>query len=157
MFKNAVLIISFFLTSVAPSLVFAAPELTEHLDLTHHYVGFAALGIFILSYLFVMAEEFTHLRKSKPVVLAAGVIWALIAIVYAQHGIDQAVEEAVRHNILEYAELMLFLLVAMTYINSMEERQIFDALRSWLVRKRFTYRQLFWMTGILAFFISPII
>jgi NhaD family Na+/H+ antiporter len=62
----------------------------------------------------------------------------------------------VRHNLLEYAELMLFLLVAMTYINAMEERQVFDALRSWLIRKGFNFRQLFWMTGILAFFISPV-
>jgi len=62
----------------------------------------------------------------------------------------------VRHNLLEYAELMLFLLVAMTYINAMEERQVFDALRSWLIRKGYGFRQLFWMTGILAFFISPV-
>lgn len=34
-----------------------------------------------------MAEEFTHLRKSKPVVLAAGIIWALIASVYVGEGI----------------------------------------------------------------------
>ena len=39
-------------------------------------------------------------------------------------------EAALRHNILEYAELMLFLLVAMTYINAMEERMVFGALRS---------------------------
>jgi len=62
----------------------------------------------------------------------------------------------VRHNILEYAELLLFLLVAMTYINAMGERLVFDALRSWLVRKGFSFRKLFWMTGWLAFFISPI-
>ena len=64
--------------------------------------------------------------------------------------------QAVRHNILEYAELMLFLLAAMTYVNAMEERLVFESLRSWLVRKGFTYRQLFWLTGILAFFISPV-
>ena len=38
----------------------------------------------------------------------------------------------------------------------MEERQVFNALRSWLVRKGFGFRTLFWLTGILAFFISPI-
>ncbi|HBH35361.1 MAG TPA: sodium:proton antiporter, partial [Gammaproteobacteria bacterium] len=65
-------------------------------------------------------------------------------------------EHAVRHNLLEYAELMLFLLVAMTYINAMEERQVFDALRSWLIQKGFGFRQLFWLTGFLAFFISPV-
>ena len=61
-----------------------------------------------------------------------------------------------RHNFLEYAELMLFLLVAMTYINALDERQVFDALRAWLIRKGFGFRALFWMTGTLAFFISPV-
>ncbi|MCP4406657.1 MAG: sodium:proton antiporter [Gammaproteobacteria bacterium] len=103
-----------------------------------------------------MSEEFTHLRKSKPVVLAAGIIWVLVALTYAGHGDTHTAEQAVRHNILEYAELFLFLLVAMTYINAMDERQVFQALRAWLVHKGFTYRKLFWITGTLAFFISPI-
>jgi NhaD family Na+/H+ antiporter len=128
----------------------------ENLDLTNHIVGFAALIIFVVAYGFVMAEEFTHLRKSKPVLLAAGIIWAMIAIVYANHGMPHAAEEAVRHNILEYSELFLFLLVAMTYINALDERLVFDALRAWLVRSGFSYRKLFWLTGVLAFFISPV-
>ncbi len=126
------------------------------IDLTAHWVGPASLIIFFLSYLLVMAEEFTHLRKSKPVMLAAGIIWALIALVYQSHGIDHAVEVAVRHNLEEYAELMLFLLVAMTYINAMDERLVFESLRVWLVRKGLSFRSLFWVTGLLAFFISPI-
>jgi NhaD family Na+/H+ antiporter len=103
-----------------------------------------------------MSEEFTHLRKSKPVILGAGLIWGFIAWEYASHGIPTAAEHAVRHNLLEYAELMLFLLVAMTYINAMEERRVFDALRAWLIRSGFGFRSLFWITGTLAFFISPI-
>lgn len=126
------------------------------LNLVMHPGGFAAIGIFVIAYGFVMAEEMTHLRKSKPVILAAGAIWAIIGTIYAMHGLPHAAEIAVRHNILEYAELFLFLLVAMTYINSMEERRVFEALRSWLVSKGFGYRQLFWITGILSFFISPI-
>jgi len=102
-----------------------------------------------------VTEEFTHLRKSKPVVIAAGIIWLMIGWVYMQHGLSDMAESAVRHNLLEYAELMLFLLVAMTYINSMHERGVFDSLRAWLIRKGFGFRQLFWMTGFLAFFISP--
>lgn len=128
----------------------------ERLDLTLHPVGFVALAVFTLAYGLVMAEEFTHLRKSKPVLLAAGIIWAMIAAVYASHDLPHAAEQAVRHNILEYSELFLFLLVAMTYINSLDERRVFDALRSWLVRSGFSYRQLFWLTGVLAFFISPV-
>ncbi len=36
--------------------------------------------IFALAYLLVVLEEVTHMRKSKPVILAAGMIWTLIAI-----------------------------------------------------------------------------
>jgi NhaD family Na+/H+ antiporter len=145
-----------------PMLIFAAPaamatEVAAHkLSLINHNVGFTAIAIFAIAYLLVMAEEFTHLRKSKPVILAAGIIWAMVAYVYAQHDIPHVVGEAARHNILEFAELMLFLLVAMTYINAMEERLVFESLRSWLTRKGFSYRQLFWLTGVLAFMLSPI-
>ena len=134
----------------------ATGEEAMPLDLTYSGVGFFALIIFVVAYILVVGEEFIHLRKSKPVIIAAGLIWGTIGWVYMQHGMSHLAEAAVRHNLLEYAELMLFLLVAMTYINAMEERQVFDALRSWLVRKGFGFRQLFWMTGILAFFISPI-
>ncbi len=142
--------------SAVPGAVLASTEGAEHIDLTNHAVGITALILFIVAYGFVMAEEFTHLRKSKPVLLAAGIIWAMIAVVYANHGLPHAAEQAIRHNILEYSELLLFLLVAMTYINSMEERLVFDALRAWLVRSGFSYRKLFWLTGVLAFFISPV-
>lgn len=141
---------------LVPDAVLAMEVPAKTLDLTTHTVGYIAIGIFIVAYLLVMAEEFTHLRKSKPVILAAGLIWSLIAYVYASNGMPHAAEIAVRHNLLEYAELMLFLLVAMTYINAMSERQVFDALRTWLINKGYSFRQLFWMTGILAFFISPV-
>jgi NhaD family Na+/H+ antiporter len=134
----------------------AGGETHEPLDLTNSTVGFIAIGIFAFAYLLVMAEEFTHLRKSKPVIIAAGIIWAMIGAVYMNHGMSELAEHAVRHNLLEYAELMLFLLVAMTYINAMEERSVFEALRSWLIQKGFGFRKLFWFTGFLAFFISPV-
>lgn len=133
--------------------IFAA---TGEIDLTSSGVGYFALLIFILAYLLVMAEEKLHLRKSKPVLVAAGIIWMLIGWVYTQEGLSAASEAAFRHTLLEFAELMLFLLVAMTYINALEERRLFDTLRAWMIRKGFNYKTLFWLTGFLAFFISPI-
>ena len=146
---------SLLLTGMAPALV-AAETGHQPLDLTSDVVGWTAVALFVLAYAFVMAEEFTHLRKSKPVILAAGIIWGMIGYVYAAHGMSELAEQAIRHNFLEYAELMLFLLVAMTYINAMDERLIFDALRAWLIKKGFGLRTLFWLTGFLAFFISPV-
>jgi len=126
------------------------------LDLTNHWVGYTAIALFVLAYVLVIMEEQLHLRKSKPVLLAAGLIWILIALAYNSAGDTHSAERAIRHNFLEYAELFFFLLVAMTYINAMLERGVFDALRDWLVLKGFSYRALFWLTGILAFFISPV-
>ena len=140
---------------ILPGLSLAG-EAGDRIDLTQHWVGITALGLFALAYIIVMAEEFIDLRKSKPVVLTAGILWALIAWYYQTQGMPHLVEAAFRHNLLEYAELLLFLLVAMTYINALEERQVFEALRTWLIRKNLSYRALFWATGLLAFLISPI-
>ncbi|NQZ83467.1 MAG: sodium:proton antiporter NhaD [Colwellia sp.] len=136
--------------------VFATNESAMQMNLTEHWVGYVSVVIFVLAYVLVILEEKLHLRKSKPVLLAAGLIWILIAFTYSSIGDHHSAEVAIRHNFLEYAELFFFLLVAMTYINAMLERQVFDALRDWLVLKGFSYKALFWLTGILAFFISPI-
>jgi Na+/H+ antiporter NhaD/arsenite permease-like protein len=88
--------------------------------------------------------------------VAAGLIWTIVALLFAANGDTHTAEHAVRHNLMEYAELFLFLLAAMTYINTMDERGIFNTLRVWLVTRGFSLRQIFWLTGLLAFFISPI-
>lgn len=131
--------------------------ISEWIDLTLHPVGIFSIILFSIAYLIVMCEEFTQLRKSKPVILASGIIWAAIAYQYSVHGIDDLAINAFRHNMLEFAELFLFLLVAMTYVNAMDERQVFTSLRSWLIHKGCSYRLLFWITGGLSFVLSPVI
>jgi Na+/H+ antiporter NhaD/arsenite permease-like protein len=125
------------------------------LDLTADSYGIAALALFLFAYALVIAEEFLQLRKSKPVMTAAGLIWALVGIAYALRGHSGYAEQVLSHNLLEYGELLLFLLVAMTYINTLQEREVFSALRAWLISAGFSLRSLFWLTGLLAFFISP--
>jgi Na+/H+ antiporter NhaD/arsenite permease-like protein len=129
----------------------------ESLGLTGTERGIYTVLIFIIAYGFVMTEEFTHLRKSKPVILAAGIIWANASVLASQAGVSvEDMHKAFEYNLTEYAELMLFLLVAMTYINSMAERNVFEALRSWLVRRQFGYRKLFLITGVITFFLSAV-
>lgn len=132
----------------------AAFAATGTLNLTTSFIGISSLVLFFLAYMLVMAEEKIHLRKSKPVLVAAGIIWVLIAWKYMQAGLPGVAAEAFRHTLLEFSELMLFLLVAMTYINALEERRLFDALRAWMIRRGFSYRSLFWISGVLAFVIS---
>jgi len=126
-------------------------------NLTTNWAGITALVIFIIAYALVITEEFSHLRKSKPVMLAAGVIWAIIGIEYSLTGQEIDLHEPIREYLVEFAELFLFLLAAMTYVNTMNERRIFEALRVWLVGRGFTLRKLFWITGVLSFFLSALI
>src|SRR5215217_2178606 len=118
------------------------------LDLATHWIGYVSLTLFLLAYLLVVSEELTGLWKSKPVTLAAGLIWFLIGSAYTQAGSDDAALTALHHLVLEYAELFLFLLAAMTYVNTMIERNVFGALHSWLIKAGFNYRRLFWITGV---------
>ena len=127
------------------------------MDLTTHWVGAAAILLFVGAYSLVITEEFTHLRKSKPVILAAGIIWALIAYQYAGSEYPDAAAEAVQEYLTEFAQLFLFLLAAMTYVNAMSERNVFLALRFWLAQRGYTFRTMFWITGLLSFFLSPVI
>jgi Na+/H+ antiporter NhaD/arsenite permease-like protein len=95
-------------------------------------------------------------KKPFTCVNPSGIIWVLVAIAYQLHGDTHTAEQLVRHNLLEFAELFLFLLAAMTYINTMEERGVFDVLRVWLVSQGFSLRKIFWITGALSFVMSPI-
>ena len=141
--------------SVLSSPAFAESE-SVSLQLMDHWAAVLSLVFFVVAYALVILEETIHLRKSKPVMVAAGVIWVLVAIAYAQNGQSAVVEELVRHGLLEFVELFLFLLAAMTYINTMDERGVFDVLRARLLAQGFSLRKLFWVTGSIAFFMSPV-
>ena len=127
------------------------------LHATNTTLGLIALGIFIIAYLVVVLEEFLNLRKCKAVLLASGMIWIIVAILAKKQGLSNVAEQTIKQNILEYGELLLFLLSAMTYVNVMIERKVFETLRSWLTNRGFSLRALFWITGTLAFFISPFV
>lgn len=130
-------------------------------DLTATTPALLALLVFAFAYLLVVFEERLHLRKSKPVVLAAGAVWVLVAIAYAGHPEAAALprdhlEQRVLHHVGEYAALFLFLLSAMTYIAAIAAHDVFLAINAWLVSRGFSLRTVFWATGGLAFCISPI-
>lgn len=129
----------------------------QDLDLTGHWAGVLSLIIFVVAYVMVIFEETTHMRKSKPVMLAAGLIWALIGTAYAIAGQSEAAHAHAIEIIEEYGELFLFLIVAITYVNTLEERRAFDVLRMKLVGLGLGYRQLFLLTGILSFFLSSVL
>jgi len=115
------------------------------------------LIVFVLSYLLVIGEEKTRLQKSIPVMAGAGIIWVVLASAAPDYNINhEQIQQAISHDLEEYGSLLLFLMAAMTYINALQGANVFAALRSWLVRKGLSYRQLFWITGLIAFFLSAV-
>ena len=78
-----------------PTAAFAA---AGPIDLTSTTTGLVALVVFTLAYILVMGEEKLHLRKSKPVLVAAGIIWVLIGTSYVANGMPDEAEGAFRHT-----------------------------------------------------------
>jgi Na+/H+ antiporter NhaD/arsenite permease-like protein len=128
----------------------------DQLNLTTHWAGIAALSCFVLAYAVAIAEERLQVRKSVPLLVAAALIWILVGVAFAQNGASATAADAARRTILNFAELLLFLIPAMTFVNTLQERGLFDALRVWLIQRRLSLRALFWVTGALAFVVSPI-
>jgi len=136
----------------------AAAEAGANFHLTGHPVGWFALALFVLAYVAVVLEERIQIAKSKPVMLAAALIWGLIAWQTSDNANGPAAARgAFEAMFLEYAEIFFFLVVAMTYVTAMGERNLFEALRAQLTRRQLSYRALFWITGTIAFFLSPVL
>ena len=126
-------------------------------DLTMTWVGFACLFIFVVGYYFVAAEEKYEIDKAKPALFIGTFMFMLVALYYSLNHLNMdLVHTQAQHLILEIAEIFFFLFVAMTYIESLIHMGVFDRLKYNLVSKGYTYRKLFWVTGIIAFFLSPI-
>ena len=130
-------------------------ELTP--DLTTTWIGIVSFAIFIIGYYFIAAEDKYHINKAKPALFTGAFMFMLIGVYYALNGLDPApLHHEMETLILEIAEIYFFLLVAMTYIETLIERRVFDVMKYKLTSKGYSYRKLFWLTGLLAFFISPV-
>ena len=105
-------------------------------DLTTSWIGVVSFAIFIIGYYFIAAEEKYHINKAKPALFTGAFMFMLIGVYYTINGMDP---EPLHHEmstlILEIAEIYFFLLVAMTYIEVMVDRGVFDVLRKKLIHK----------------------
>jgi Na+/H+ antiporter NhaD/arsenite permease-like protein len=138
-----------FLLAVMPTLAEASPGHTGE------WTGVAALGLFVIACGLVLASAGIDLRRSKAMLLAAGAIWLLVALAYGTQG--GGAGAAVRASLVEVVELFLFVLVLLTCVNAMEERGLFAVLRAQLLATGSSLRAQYWLTGLTAFAIAPLI
>ena len=125
--------------------------------MTHSLVGYVSILIFIIAYLMISFEEKIAMNKAKPALLAGTLIYVLIAWHYVYYGLDMApLHDNMHHLVFEIASIYFFLFVAMTYVESLVERNVFEALKFKLLQKGYDFKKLFWVTGLIAFFLSPV-
>ena len=129
----------------------------EHLNLTHSWIGNLILLFFGTGYYFIATEEKFRLNKAIPAVFVGTLSFFLLGIyLYYTKGDLKLLNKEIKLLTLEIAEIFFFLFVAMTYIETLIERRVFEALRYKILSKKLTYKKIFWLTGLLAFFLSPI-
>ena len=127
------------------------------LDLTQTWAGYFSLVVIVVAYIAAMFEDVTFLRKSKPMLLGASLVWIAILVHYQQIGDTELALRAFKENLQAFFELLLFIMVSMSYLNVMEDMRVFDALRVRLLRLNMGYKSLFWITGIIAFLLSTMV
>lgn len=136
----------------------------------------AVILCFILGYLLIVFEHPLKLDKTVPALLMGAICWALLALgfyngllsVVDSHGhiftLDPAnviyeAEEGFKNTLLHHlgktAEILIFLIGAMTIVEIIDLHRGFEILKSWV--KTRSKKKLLWIIGILAFILSAII
>ncbi|MCR4941385.1 MAG: sodium:proton antiporter NhaD [Campylobacter sp.] len=132
-------------------------EAVEHPDLSTTWMGITCLVIFVVGYFFIAAEEIYHINKAKPAMFIGTFMFMFIGVYMVVNGMDvHSLNNEVNHLILEIAQIVFFLTVAMTYIEALIDRDVFNTLKYNLVSNGYSYKKLFWLTGLIAFFLSPV-
>jgi Na+/H+ antiporter NhaD/arsenite permease-like protein len=129
-------------------------------DLTGEPLSWVIIAALVVAYGTVVWGEGHELKKSIPVLIGAGVIWMLVAAVYrmqGDHALIEVMNEGFDHSLVEIGELTFFLITAMTYVVTMQERNVFEVIRFRMLDAGLSQRAIFWATGAAAFVLSPVL
>ena len=132
--------------------------------------------IFIFGYVGITLEHPLKMDKTVPALLMAAVMWALLAIGFQQGWLDvidghenvfsflgslenEHAEEGfanlLLHHLGKTAEILVFLIGAMTIVEIIDLHRGFDVLKGWVKTK--SKKKLLWIIAILGFILSAII
>ena len=130
--------------------------------------------IFVIGYLLITMEHPLRLDKTVPALIMAALIWAVLAIGFTKgwfnvvNGEGQTFsfltggeaamdgfEGTLLHHLGKTAEILIFLIGAMTIVEIIDLHRGFDVLKRAVKTK--SKRKLLWIIGIIAFFLSAVI
>ncbi len=110
---------------------------------------------FIIGYVAIVLEHPLKLDKTVPALLMGALIWAFISIghldVVGHHGLAP-MEDVLLHHIGKVAEILFFLIGAMTIVELIDLHRGFAVITNRINTTSKT--KMLWLIGILAFFLS---
>ena len=131
---------------------------------------------FILGYITIVFEHPLKLDKTVPALLMAAICWALIALGFHEgilsiidthdhvftfmppdgsHEAEEGFTNIVLHHLGKTAEILIFLIGAMTIVEIIDLHRGFAILKGWVNTR--SKKKLLWIIGILGFILSAII
>ncbi|MEM7187263.1 MAG: sodium:proton antiporter NhaD [Bacteroidota bacterium] len=130
--------------------------------------------IFVIGYLSITLEHPLKLDKTVPALIMAALIWAVLAVGFGKGWFDvidthdrvfsflsggeeahHGFENTLLHHLGKTAEILIFLIGAMTIVEIIDLHRGFEVLKG-AVRTK-SKKKLLWIIGILAFILSAII
>jgi len=122
------------------------------------------LGIFITGYLLITLEHSLKIDKLIPALAMMALLWAVLAIfpieIYhisteLQNKIPSKLKVEMAYHLAHTAEILIFLLGAMTIVEIIDFYNGFEKIKSFIRTK--SKKKLLWIFSILAFILSAII
>jgi len=138
-------------------LRFFVKEVMELFDLTTTWAGIFCLIVFIVGYSIIALEHNFSINKAKPALFIGTLMFITIAVYLKINNLDEHhLHKAIEETIAEVSNIFFFLFVAMIFIQTMIERNVFEFIKAKIISKNLSYKQIFWLTGTMAFCLSPV-
>lgn len=129
----------------------------ESLNLCSTWAGIFCLVIFVAGYFVIALEHNFSINKAKPALFIGTLMFIVIAAYLKISGIDNhQLIVALEKTVDEVSNIFFFLFVAMIFIQTLIERNVFEVIKAKIIQKKLSYKQIFWLTGAMAFFLSPL-
>lgn len=122
------------------------------------------IAIFVLGYLAITLEHTLHVDKLIPALAMMAILWAMIALNHLpvfevnttlKELEPSHIDEILLHHLGKTAEIVIFLLGAMTIVEIIDYFDGFSTIKTFINTQR--KKSLLWIFGVLAFFLSAII
>jgi len=112
----------------------------------------ALIIIFVITYAAITLEHSIKINKSATALLGAGLLWTIYAVSTGDHLL---VSHQLSESIASTAEIVFFLIGAMTIVEVIDAHNGFEVITSRIKTKKLSH--LLWIVGFLSFFLSAVL